>query len=82
MSYARLRDIAAATRGVLQKKMFLEFRKIHRKTPSLKKRLWHRCFSMNFAEFPRTPFLQNTSGRLLLEISIKDNTDKHACYGG
>ena len=23
---------------------------------SLKKRLWHRCFSMNFAKFLRTPF--------------------------
>ena len=32
----------------------------------LKKRLWHRCFSVNFAIFLRTPFLQNTSGRLLL----------------
>ena len=33
----------------------------------LKKRLWHRCFPMNFAKFLRTPFLQNTSGRLVLE---------------
>ena len=32
----------------------------------LKKRLWHRCFPVNFVEFLRTPFLQNTSGRLLL----------------
>ena len=29
-----------------------------------KKRLWHRCFPVNFAKFLRTPFLQNTSGRL------------------
>ena len=28
----------------------------------LKKRLWHRCFSVDFAKFLRTPFLQNTSG--------------------
>ena len=34
----------------------------------LKKRLCHRCFPMNFAEFLRTPFLQNTSGRLLLAL--------------
>ena len=27
-----------------------------------KKRLWHRCFPVNFAKFLRTPFLQNTSG--------------------
>ena len=33
---------------------------------SLKKRLWHRCFPMNFEKFSRTPFLQNTSGQLPL----------------
>ena len=33
----------------------------------LKKRLWHRCFPLNFAKFLRTPFSQNTSGRLLLD---------------
>ena len=34
----------------------------------LKKRPWHRCFTMNFAKFLRTPFIQNTSGRLLLTM--------------
>ena len=35
-------------------------------TTLLKKRqIWHRCFPVNFAKFVRTPFLQNTSGRLL-----------------
>ena len=34
----------------------------------LKKGLWHRCFLVNFAKFLRTPFLQNTSGRLLLKL--------------
>ena len=34
----------------------------------LKKRLWHRCFPVNFAKFLRIPFLQNTSRRLLLYI--------------
>ena len=29
-------------------------------------RLWHRWFAVNFAKCLRTPFLQNTSGRLLL----------------
>ena len=33
----------------------------------IKKRLWHRSFPVNFAKFLRTPFLQNTSGRLLLQ---------------
>ena len=32
-----------------------------------KNRLWHRRFPVNFAKFLRTPFLQNTSGRQLLE---------------
>ena len=32
----------------------------------LKKRLWNRCFPLNFAKFLRTPFVQNTSGRLPL----------------
>ena len=32
-----------------------------------KKRLRHRCFPMTFAKFLRTPFLQNTSRRLLLK---------------
>ena len=34
----------------------------------LKKRLWHRCFPVNFTKFLRTPFLQSTSGRLLLNL--------------
>ena len=36
----------------------------------LKKRLWHRCFPVNFAKVLRTPFLQNTSGQLLLFIQM------------
>ena len=28
----------------------------------LKKRFWHRCFTVSFAKFLRTPFLQNISG--------------------
>ena len=36
----------------------------------LKRSLWHRCFPVNFAKLLRTPFLQNTSGRLLLKYSI------------
>ena len=33
----------------------------------LKKRLWHRFFLVNFAEFLRISFLRNIFGRLLLE---------------
>ena len=34
----------------------------------LKKRLSHRCFTVNFAKFLRTIFLQNTSKRLVLAL--------------
>ena len=34
----------------------------------LKKRLWCKSFPVNFVKFLRTPFLQNTSVRLLLFI--------------
>ena len=34
-----------------------------------KKRLWHRClFPVHFMKFLRTPFYQNTSGRLILYL--------------
>ena len=32
-----------------------------------KKRLQYECFLVNFTKFLRTPFLQNTSARLLLD---------------
>ena len=34
----------------------------------LKKRLWRRCFPVKFAKCLRTPFIQNTSGRVLLKL--------------
>ena len=37
-----------------------------------KKKLWYRCFPVNFAKFLRTPFLQNTSWRLLLLYRFKE----------
>ena len=36
----------------------------------LKKKLWHRCFPINFVKFLRTAFLRNTSGRLLLYLTF------------
>ena len=36
----------------------------------IKKSLWHRCFPVNFAKFPRTPFFTKHLRRLLLK-----NTD-------
>ena len=39
-------------------------------TTLFKKRLWRRCFPVNFAKFLRTPFLQNNSGVLLLHSTL------------
>ena len=44
------------------KQMFISLRP----ATLLKERRWHRCFPVNFVKFLRTPFLQNTSGQLLL----------------
>ena len=48
-------------------------KRVLRPATLLKKILWHRCFPVNFAKFLRTPFLQNTSGRLLLVVSNYNN---------
>ena len=36
-----------------------------------KKRLWHMRFPVDFAKFLRAPFLQNISGKLLLEVKFE-----------
>ena len=36
----------------------------------IKKRLCYRCFPVNFTKFLRTPFLQSSSGRLLLNLPL------------
>ena len=61
-----LRNFAKFTGKHLCQRLF--FNKVAglRPVTLLKKSLWHRCFPVNFAKFLRTPFLQNTSGRLLL----------------
>ena len=78
MFFLRKCQLEAATRGVMQKKMFLEISQENTCAKVsflinltfliqlLKKRLWHSCFPTNFAKFLRTRFSQNTSGRLLL----------------
>ena len=47
----------------------------------LKKRPWHRCFPVNFAKFLRTPFLQNTSGRLLLAYLWEQKKNRFSQVG-
>ena len=51
----------------------LFFNKVAGLTPAtlFKKRLWHRCFSVIFTKFLRTPFSQNTSKRQLLVFQVK-----------
>ena len=47
---------------------------IYSRDSGIDKRLWHRCFPVNFAKFLGTSFLQNTSQRLLLPyLSISDS---------
>ena len=64
-----LRNFAKFTGKHLCKSLF--FNKVAGLRPAtlLKKRLWHRCFSVNFAKFLRTPFLTEHLRWLLLIIS-------------
>ena len=41
----------------------------------LKKKLWHRCFPVNFAKFLRTPFVQKTSGQLLIWTTASETSN-------
>ena len=54
----------AATVGVLRKKVFFKISKNSQGTPVPKE------IPVNFAKFLRTPFLQNTPGRLLPKADI------------
>ena len=62
-----LRNFAKFTGKHLCQRLF--FNKVAGLRPAtlLKKKLWHWCFSVNFAKFVRAPFLQNTSRRLVLK---------------
>ena len=51
------------------KKLFLEISQNSQENTCatlLKKKLWHRCFPVNFVKFLRTPFSQKSSGWLFL----------------
>ena len=47
------------------------FIKLQTSALKLKKKLWHKCFPVNFEKFLRTSFLQNTSVRLFPKILIQ-----------
>ena len=68
-----LRNFVKFTVKHLCQSLFLNKIAGFRSATLLKKRLWHRCFSVHFTKFLRSPFLQNTSGRLLLTIAIYNN---------
>ena len=71
-----------ATRGVLQKKVFLKILQISQENTCVrvflikcvknfvKKRLQHRCFPVKFAEFLRTLILKNMCERILPSIDL------------
>ena len=44
-----------------------------------KKRLWHRCFPVNFAIFLRTPFLTEQLRWLLLKLSLSKSLVVQRC---
>ena len=62
-----LRNYAKFTGNTCARLSF--FNKVAGRRPEtlLKKRVWHRCFPLNFAKFSRTSFSRNTSGQLLLQ---------------
>ena len=66
-----LRNFAKFTRKNLCQSLFFNKVTSLRPTTLLKKRLWYRCFPVNFANFLRTPFLQIISGRLLLPVILE-----------
>ena len=53
------------------KKVFLQFSKNSQPQAwnFIKKRLWRRCFPVNFTKFLRAPYLQKTTGRLPAQTS-------------
>ena len=61
-----LRNFSKFTRKHLCQTLFLN-KVAGLKPTSIKKRLWHRCFPVSFEKFLGIPFLQSTSGRLLLD---------------
>ena len=65
-----LRNFAKFTETDLCQRLFFNKATGLRPATLLKKKLWRRCFPVNFAKFLRKLFLQNTPGRLLLEFQL------------
>ena len=76
---AVLRNFAKYTGKHLSQSLF--FNKVVglRLATLLKKRPLYGCFPLNFAKFLKTPFLQTTSGRLLLKrMFLTDKTHSYS----
>ena len=56
-----LRNFTKFTGKHLYQSLFFNKVAVLRPATLLKKRLWHRCFPVNFVKFLRSPFLQKTS---------------------
>ena len=74
---------------VMQRRLFLLlrssrhevfFEKGLRPATLLKKKLWYRCFSVNFVKFLRTPFLPENLWWLPLPIPSRLYQVEHFCY--
>ena len=65
-----LRNFTKFTGKDLNQSLFLNKSTGLRPATLLKRKLWRRCFSVNFAQFLRRLFLQNTLERLLLELQL------------
>ena len=63
-----LRNFTKFPRKHLCQSLFLIKLQNSRPATLLKKRLWHKCFPVNFVRFLRTPFSQSTYWRLLLDL--------------
>ena len=63
-----LKKFTKSTRNHLCQSLFFNKAQGPRPATLLKKRLRHRCLPVNFVKFSKAPFLQNTSGWLLLVI--------------
>ena len=71
-TYRNSRPEVFCEKGVLRNSLFYQAAGLKPAT-LLKKKLWHRCFSVNFAKFLRTPFLTVHLWWLLLDLQKTSN---------
>ena len=79
LNFQSQKDAEAAISGVLYRSMFLKILQTSLENTCARvsfliklqaSRLWHRCFPVKFAEIFRTPFLQNISVKLHLNMVV------------